>query len=132
MALIDPYLAAPHQVRNLKEFLLVAAEAAKPKEIIVSASGTWNDGNGANIRIMDQVGSDLFRSYGTALTIKTDPTIHDCFVVCDHGLLYKLGRGIDVYKQAVGLAPHRPASRRVRRTDIDVFVTPAFKSRIEQ
>lgn len=131
MALIDPYLAAPHQVRNLKEFLLVAAEAAKPKEIIVVTSGTWNDGTGANVRIMDQVGSDLFRSYGTALTIKIDPTIHDRFVVCDHGLLYKLGRGLDVYKPAVGLASHRPASRRVRRTDIDVFATQAFASRAE-
>ena len=129
IALIDPYLAAPHQVRNLKEFLLITAEASKPKEILVVTSGTWNDGNGTNVRIMEQVGNDLFRSYGTVLTIKIDPTIHDRYVICDHGLLYKLGRGLDIYKPAVGLASHRPASRRVRRTDIDVFATEAFKSR---
>jgi GTPase SAR1 family protein len=130
IALIDPYLAAPHQVRNLKEFLLIVAEASKPKEIVVMTSGTWSDGNGANVRIMEQVATDLFRSYGTVLTIKIDPTIHDRYVVCDHGLVYKLGRGLDIYKPAVGLASHRPASRRVRRTDIDVFATEAFRARV--
>lgn len=82
-----------------------------------------------NVIIVEQVGTDLFRSYGTVLKIKIDPTIHDRYVVCDHGLVYKLGRGLDIYKPAVGLASHRPASRRVRRTDIDVFATDAFRAR---
>ena len=129
LALIDPYLASPHQVRNLKEFLLVVAAAAKPKEILVITSGAWNEGSGANIRIMDEVGRDLFRDFGTALTIKVDSTIHDRYVVCDHGLLFKLGRGLDIYKPATGLASHRPASRRVRMTEIDVFSVPGFHDR---
>lgn len=121
MVLIDPYLAMHHQVRNLKEFLLVAAEAAKLKDILVLTSGTWNEGNGANVRAMEQVGQDLFRDFGTSLTISVDPTIHDRYVICDHGLLFKLGRGLDIYKPATGLASHRPGNRRVRKTDIDVF-----------
>ncbi|MDT3708299.1 MAG: MIT C-terminal domain-containing protein [Thiobacillus sp.] len=121
VALIDPYLSQPHQVRNLKEFLLAVADAAKPKEILVLTSGTWLEGNGANIRAMEEVGNDLFRSYGMSLNIEVDPTIHDRYVVCDHGVLFKLGRGLDVYKPATGLASHRPASRRVRKTEIDVF-----------
>lgn len=132
IALIDPYLASPHQIRNLKEFLLVAAEAARPKEILVFTSGAWNEGNAANVRIMEQVGDDLFKNFGTTLTIKIDPTIHDRCVVCDHGLLFKLGRGLDIYKPATGLASHRPASRRVRRTEIDVFSIPGFVSRGKQ
>lgn len=40
------------------------------------------------------------------------------------GLLFKLGRGLDVYKPATGLAAHRPALRRVRASEIDVFVQP--------
>ncbi|MBP6702577.1 MAG: dynamin family protein [Vicinamibacteria bacterium] len=127
IALIDPYLAVPHQVRNLKEFLLVVAEAAKPKEMLVVTSGTWNEGTGANVRVMNEVGADLFRSFGTSLTIRIDATIHDRYVVCNHGLLFKLGRGLDIYKPAMGLASHRPASRRVRKTDIDVFTVPGFK-----
>lgn len=129
IALIDPYLAAPHQVRNLKEFLLVIAEAVKPKEILVLTSGTWNEGTGANVRILEEVGHDLFRSFGTALTIRIDPSIHDRYVICDHGLLFKLGRGLDIYKPAIGLASHRSSSRRVRRTEIDVFSILNFNDR---
>lgn len=132
IALIDPYLAAPHQIRNLKEFLLVAAEVARPKEILVLTSGTWSEGTTTNVRIMTEVGDDLFRNFGTTLTIKVDPTIHDRCVVCDHGVLVKLGRGLDIYKPATGLASHRPASRRVRRTEIDVFSIPGFVSRSKQ
>lgn len=129
VALIDPYLAQPHQVRNLKEFVLVIAECAKPKELVVVTSTAWNEGAGANVRIMEEVGKDLFRSYGTSLTITIDPTIHDRYVVFDHGLLFKLGRGLDIYKPATGLASHRQASRKVRRTDIDVFAVEGFRSR---
>lgn len=127
VALIDPYLAQPHQVRNLKEFVLVIAENAKPKELLVVTSSTWNDGTGANVRIMEEVGKDLFRSYGTSLSIEVDSTFHDRYVIFDHGLLFKLGRGLDIYKPATGLASHRPACRKVRRTDIDVFVVHGFQ-----
>lgn len=127
VALIDPYLALPHQVRNLKEFVLVVAESAKLKELLVVTSSNWNEGPGSNVRIMEEVGNDLFRSYGTNLAIKIDPTIHDRYVVFDHGLLFKLGRGLDIYKPATGLASHRPASRKVRRTEIDIFSIPIFK-----
>jgi hypothetical protein len=128
IALIDPYLSSPHQVRNLKEFILVAAEAARPKEILVVTSGAWNEGIKANVRIMEEVGRDLFRNFGTTLTIHSDSTVHDRYVICDHGVLFKLGRGLDIYKPAVGLASHRPASRRVRRTEIDVFSVSDFNS----
>lgn len=128
VALIDPYLALPHQVRNLKEFVLVIAESAKPKELLVVTSSTWNEGTGANVRIMDEVCKDLFRSYGTSLSITVDPTIHDRYVVFGHGLLFKLGRGLDIYKPATGLASHRQASRKVRRTDIDVFAVKGFQN----
>lgn len=121
VVLIDPYLSLPHQVRNLKEFLLTVAEAAKPKEILVLTSGAWSEGNGGKVQEMNQVGSDLFQSYGTSLNIEIDPTIHDRYVICDHGVLFKLGRGLDIYKPATGLASHRPGNRRVRNTVIDVF-----------
>lgn len=130
ITLIDPYLAAHHQIRNLKEFLLIVAEAARPKEILVLTSDKWNEGD--NSWFLDQVGNELFKDFGTVLTIKIDQTIHDRCVVCDHGLLFKLGRGLDIYKPATGLASHRPSSRRVRRTEIDVFSTPEFINKDKQ
>lgn len=124
VVLIDPYLTKPHQIRNLKEFLLAVAEAAKPKEITVWTSLTWSDAPPPQARAIDDVAQDLFKNYGAALIVKTDPAIHDRYVVCDNGTLFKLGRGLDFYKPATGLASHRPGNRRVRRTEIDVFITP--------
>jgi predicted GTPase len=121
IALIDPYLAQPHQIRNLKEFLISVAEAAKPKEITIVTSDTWVMGGNTSTNIIEQVEKDLFQSFGTNLSVFIDNNIHDRYIVCDHGILFKLGRGLDIYKPAVGLATHRPANRRVRRTDIDIF-----------
>jgi hypothetical protein len=84
--------------------------------------------NGLNIKSLEQVGSDLFLSYGTSLNIEIDPTIHDRYVIFDHGVLFKLGRGLDIYKPANGLASHRPGNRRVRKTDIDVFAIPVTQT----
>jgi hypothetical protein len=53
-----------------------------------------------------------------------DKAQHDRAVVCNNGTLFKLGRGLDIYKPATGLASHRHASRRVRRCEIDVFGIP--------
>lgn len=128
VALIDPHLSQHHQVRNLKEFLLVVAEAARPKEILVLTSGVWLEGGGPHVRTMEEVGNDLFGSYGTSLVIDVDATFHDRYVVCDHGVLFKLGRGLDIYKPATGLAAYRPKNRRVRKTEIDVFSVGPLES----
>lgn len=50
--------------------------------------------------------------------------LHDRHLRLNHGVLFKLGRGLDVYKPAAGLAIHRPTIRRVRASEIDVFVIP--------
>lgn len=120
VALADPYLAQFHQLRNLKEFLLTVAESAKPREVLVITSPAWSEAE-ANQERVKEISDDLFRNYGIGLSIKIDPTLHDRCVVFDHGVMFKLGRGLDIYKPATGLASHRPGSRRVRRTEIDVF-----------
>ncbi|MBZ4194787.1 MAG: hypothetical protein LAE24_10850, partial [Candidatus Contendobacter sp.] len=132
IALIDPYLSKPHQFRNLKEFLLLAADVAKPKQILIVTSGTWTEGNSANTNIVKQIGEDLFRNFGTNLSVEVDPAIHDRYIVCDHGVLFKLGRGLDIYKPATGLASHRQGNRRVRQTEIDVFAVDEWVKRHEQ
>lgn len=121
IALVDPYLAVPHQFRNLKEFLLLAAETSKPKEIVVITSDKWEERKSVNGQSIKDITHDIFHDFGTTLKIKIDPLIHDRCVVCDHGVLFKLGRGLDIYKPATGLASHRPSNRKVRRTEIDVF-----------
>lgn len=124
LRLVDPYLANPHQLRNLNEFLLHVAEAAHPREMEVVTGFAPLERAAHQDRTIDNAARDLFKNYGVTLTLRRDTGLHDRFLMLDHGVLFKLGRGLDIYKPAVGLAEHRPANRRVRETDVDVFCRP--------
>lgn len=123
--LIDPYLSKPHQIRNLNDFLLHLAESAHPRSIEVITSFTPDEFTARQERAFQEAAKDLFKNYGVTLTLHREPGLHDRFLVLDHGVLFKLGRGLDIYKPAVGLAEHRPGNRRVRETDVDVFCLPS-------
>lgn len=124
LSLVDPHLAGAHQMRNLQEFLMHVAETAKPKSIEIITSCPDSEAMIQQDRSLKQVALDLFQQFGVALTVRREAGLHDRWLRLDHGVLFKLGRGLDLYKPAVGLAAHRPASRRVRATEIDVFVQP--------
>ena len=124
MMLIDPYLASYHQIRNLNEFLLIVAEAARPKVIDIVTRSEPLDAVDHQNRAFDNTAKDLFQNFGITLTLQRKANLHDRYLVLDHGVLFKLGRGLDIYKPATGLAAHRPASRRVRETEVDVFAVP--------
>jgi len=124
VALIDPHLSAHHQLRNLNEFLLHVAETARPKELEVITGFAAADVVGHQDRTIDNTAKDLFQNFGVALTLRRESGLHDRFLVLDNGVLFKLGRGLDIYKPATGLAAHRSASRRVRETEVDVFHVP--------
>lgn len=124
MTLIDPYLASHHQIRNLNEFLLHVAEVASPKAIEIVTRFEPMDTVGHQERAIDNTASDLFRNFGVALSLRREVNLHDRYLVLDSGVLFKLGRGLDIYKPATGLAAHRPGSRRVRETEVDVFALP--------
>jgi hypothetical protein len=119
--LIDGYLADPHQLRNLGEFLLHLAESARPKEVEVLTKFADVDAAARQDRVVGHLAEELFRDYGVALNLRRDSDVHDRFLVMDHGVLFKLGRGLDFYKPAIGLARHRPDLREVRKSEVDVF-----------
>lgn len=124
MTLIDPYLVSHHQIRNLKEFLLHVSEVARPKSIDIITRFESLEATEHQDRAFKSVAQELFQLYGIYLDFHREANLHDRYFVLDHGVLFKLGRGLDIYKPATGLAAHRPASRRVRETDIDVFAVP--------
>lgn len=124
ITLIDPYLASHHQIRNLKEFLLHVVEVARPKTINIVTRIEQREVREHQDHVVNNIAKELFQQYGVSLSLHRDSSLHDRFLVLDHGVLFKLGRGLDYYKPATGLAAHRPASRRVRETEIDVFVFP--------
>jgi hypothetical protein len=50
-----------------------------------------------------------------------DTEIHDRFFALDNGFVFKLGRGLDIYKPAAGLAVRDSSLRQVRSCEIDIF-----------
>jgi signal recognition particle receptor subunit beta len=122
--LIDPYLAKYHQTRNLIELLLHLAESARPKDIEVVTAYAPDELVDRQEQLLKNAASDLFKNYGVNLVVRRDTGLHDRYLVLDHGVLFKLGRGLDIYKPAVGLGVHRSANRRVRENAVDVFATP--------
>jgi GTPase Era involved in 16S rRNA processing len=119
--LIDGYLADPHQLRNLGEFLLHVAESARPKEVEILTKFVDVDATARQDSVVDNLAKELFRDYGVTLSLRREVDVHDRFLVMDHGVLFKLGRGLDFYKPATGLARHRPDLREVRKSEVDVF-----------
>ena len=124
ITLIDPYLASPHQMRNLNEFLLHIADTARPKTIDIVTRIQSVEQGAYQERLVNETAKSLFRDFGISLTLRRDTGLHDRYLILDHGVLFKLGRGLDIYKPATGLASHRPAIRKVRETEIDIFTTP--------
>lgn len=124
MVLIDPYLGSHHQIRNLHEFLSHVSEFARPKTIHIMTRYESTEVAEHQDHVINGIAIELFQNYGISLTLCRETNLHDRYLVLDHGALFKLGRGLDIYKPATGLAAHRPASRRVRETEIDIFALP--------
>lgn len=124
LCLIDPYLSNPHQIRNLNELLLHVAEKVHPKEIEIVTRHEPLESASHQEKSFENTKRDLFANYGVALTIRREHGLHDRYLIANHGVLFKLGRGLDIYKPATGLAAHRSTNRKVRQTEIDVFAVP--------
>lgn len=122
--LTDPYLHLRHQQRNLREFLVHVFECSKPKllEIICAPPSIETKEN--SDRFFADIAKDAFDKYGVMVEVIHSTSIHDRSVIIDNGFLVKLGRGLDFYKPATGLAAHRQENRRVRSAEIDIFKSP--------
>jgi len=119
--LTDPYLHTRHQQRNLKELLIQVFEQSRPKSFEVICSPPSIDSKETSDRFFRDIAKDAFERYGVLLEVIHSTVLHDRSVIIDNGFLIKLGRGLDIYKPATGLAAHRQENRRVRSAEIDVF-----------
>lgn len=125
LSLVEPHLSKPNQLRNLQEFLMHVADVAKPKAIEIITLPADKEAEMQQERLLETLTKDFYQEFGVALTLRREAGLHDRHLRLNHGVLFKLGRGLDIYKPATGLAIHRPAIRRVRASEIDVFVIPA-------
>jgi hypothetical protein len=121
--LIDPYLVTRHQRRNLSEFVMVLLEGAKLKTLNVITREVGDSSPDADKDYYDALDRDAFEKAGMRVVHRTDPDIHDRSFTLDNGFVFKLGRGLDIYKPVAGLAARDSSLRQVRLCEIDGFET---------
>ncbi len=100
--IIDPYIRAPHQLRNLFD-LLIEIIIAKPIDELIkvrlitsedTSRADWTERQLTGLcEIVDSVGQA-----GVALTCDFDDTKHDRQITTDTGWRILLGRGLDVFQ----------------------------------
>ncbi|WP_043342809.1 MIT C-terminal domain-containing protein [Belnapia moabensis] len=129
--LIDPYLAQPHQRRNLREFLEVVTAAAKPKNVHILTREMLDPTADSEREYYEGLDRTFFEKAGAKVTYTLDGHIHDRFVVLDTGYVFKLGRGLDIYKPVAGLGGRDPALRQTRACEIDVFAAEEPEEGVE-
>jgi hypothetical protein len=119
--LIDPYLAQRHQRRNLLEFVMALLHGTKPKTLHIITREQAEPAPDADKEFYDSLDRQAFEKAGMRVEHSIDPNIHDRYLILDNGIVFKLGRGLDIYKPVAGLASRDPALRQVRECEVDVF-----------
>ncbi|WP_433527706.1 BREX system Lon protease-like protein BrxL [Nocardia pseudovaccinii] len=100
--IVDPYIRAPHQLRNLYE-LLVEIVAAKPAEETVAVHlRTAEEIDRAEVRKTQFLGlsdiKDAVEEVGVEFTCAFEKGLHDRQITTDTGWRIQLGRGLDIFQ----------------------------------
>lgn len=119
--LIEPFLVKGHQRRNFSEFVRAACSAAKLKSISVQTKVQDSAELEQVSKFLEAFDRDLYEQIGCRVSVSFSEDLHDRFVVLDNGNVFKLGRGLDIYKSASGLAAANASLRKVKECEIDVF-----------
>lgn len=119
--LVEPYLLKSHQMKNLVDFITTIQRVTSLKTLwLVTGEITEEKAAGTDARLND-LAKDLFHQAGITLNWRREAGIHDRFVAFDNGVLFKMGRGLDIFQPAGGLALNNQELRKVRGCSIDVF-----------
>lgn len=117
--IVDPYLRAPHQLRNLYE-LLVDVIAVKPADQTVAVHVLTGEETGSvewqqkQLLGLSEI-KDAVAEAGIELSCAFDDTLHDRQITTDTGWRIILGRGLDIFQ------PFTSSGRydlRLRRQDL--------------
>jgi hypothetical protein len=88
--------------------------SAKLKEIRVQTKLPEDVEQPKVARFFEAFDKDLYEQAGCRVQVSYSNHLHDRFVILDSGIVFKLGRGLDIYKPASGLASSNASVRKVR------------------
>ncbi|WP_213957579.1 dynamin family protein [Variovorax sp. dw_954] len=119
--LIDPYIDLPHQRRNLQEVVQWLCDTGPVKTIRV-ITGHRDELETAEGDQQLRLIAEQLSGRGVDLNWERDRNEHDRFLMLDNGIVFRLGKGLDIYRATQGLAVNNPIYRRIKsRTTIDVM-----------
>jgi len=104
ITIIDPYIRAPHQGRNLVDLLGLLASAKDPADEISVMLVTKEDKPEYQQQqlLMLKAIQDGAASVGIKFNVQWDETIHDRSIRADNGWKILLGRGLDIFQKGSG------------------------------
>ncbi|WP_084014171.1 BREX system Lon protease-like protein BrxL [Mycolicibacter kumamotonensis] len=104
ITIIDPYIRAPHQGRNLVDLLGLLASAKDPADEISVMLVTKEDKPEYQQQqlLMLKAIQDGAASVGIKFNVQLDETIHDRSIRADNGWKILLGRGLDIFQKGSG------------------------------
>lgn len=104
ITLVDPYIRAPHQGRNLVDLLAVLASAKDPADEISVMLVTKEDKPEYQQQqlLMLKAIQDGAASVGIKFNVQWDESIHDRSIRTDTGWKILLGRGLDIFQKGSG------------------------------
>ena len=104
ITIVDPYIRAPHQGRNLVDLLAVLASAKDPADEISVKLVTKEDKPEylQQQLLMLKAIQDGAESVGIKFNVQLDESIHDRSIRTDTGWKILLGRGLDIFQKGSG------------------------------
>ena len=104
ITIVDPYIRAPHQGRNLVDLLALLASAKDPAEEISVTLVTKEDRPEYEQQqlLMLKAIQDGAVSVGIKFSVQWDSSIHDRSIRSDTGWKILLGRGLDIFQKGSG------------------------------
>ncbi|MCT7365307.1 TIGR02688 family protein [Mycolicibacterium llatzerense] len=104
ITIVDPYIRAPHQGRNLVDLLAVLASAKDPADEIAVMLVTKEDKPEYQQQqlLMLKAIQDGAASVGIKFNVQWDESIHDRSIRTDTGWKILLGRGLDIFQRGSG------------------------------
>ncbi|BDH57374.1 MIT C-terminal domain-containing protein [Tsukamurella sp. PLM1] len=103
---VDPYIRAPHQLRNFYDLLLEIVGAKAPEstvsvKLVTSEEKTREDWNQAQLIGLVEIKNAMAEG-GVDLDVEFRTGLHDRQITTDTGWRIMLGRGLDIFHPFTG------------------------------
>ena len=101
ITVVDPYIRAPHQGRNLVDLLAVLAAAKDPADEISVTKEDRPEYEQQQLLMLNAI-QDSAASAGINFGVRWNNAIHDRSITADNGWKILLGRGLDIFQKGSG------------------------------